>query len=440
MSTSEHEREREDEGSNRLEKNRYFYGKLMTPRDMQAEQRYHERRQDALARLVTGTGVVQGLDVTEIRERDEKIEITVGPGAAIDGTGRLVLVSESESREVERPSGDRIDVFLEHDDRKEEEVPKPDLGSADRVECEYNRSVETFELTIEESVASPGDSDTGRLHKPVPSVDLPERANLSSDGTEVRDDDPELGSAARSFEPAGSVTGDVTDPRVYLGTFVRVDDETWHREAVSERRPLVYTNDMLYAALVRHVVDFENPHEITPEQFGLSEDIVDRLRSFEEFRTTVEGLAGRLESLEHYAIDKSLEYMARSFLVVGLEFENKTAGTIAERTQGLIKEESSIGPSEYRTFVEAQIEQETELLAELRQSVKGESLDRYEDALDELRDVLETSDDIVSVVNAQDRVSEAADWFERAGERLARLGEEWKSVPLSLGHLVENGG
>jgi Zn-dependent oligopeptidase len=130
--------------------------------------------------------------------------------------------------------------------------------------------------------------------------------------------------------------------------------------------------------------------------------------------------------------------MARSFLVVALEFENETASRIAEQTQSLIKENPSISPRDYRAFVEEQLQQETELLEELRRPVSDESLDRYESALDELQATIEAEEDIVEVVNAQDRVSEAADWFERSGARLTLVGEKRSSVPLSLRHLVED--
>ncbi len=44
-----------------FERNRYFYGKLLTVRDFEVEQRYHSGKRALLNRLVHGAGVVCGL-------------------------------------------------------------------------------------------------------------------------------------------------------------------------------------------------------------------------------------------------------------------------------------------------------------------------------------------------------------------------------------------
>ena len=44
-----------------FERNRYFYGKLLTVRDFEVEQRYHCTKRALLNRLVHGAGVVCGL-------------------------------------------------------------------------------------------------------------------------------------------------------------------------------------------------------------------------------------------------------------------------------------------------------------------------------------------------------------------------------------------
>ena len=52
-----------------FERNRYFHGKLMTARDMEAEQDYLRRRMATLSRGVLGVGVVAGLDSAALEQQ-----------------------------------------------------------------------------------------------------------------------------------------------------------------------------------------------------------------------------------------------------------------------------------------------------------------------------------------------------------------------------------
>ena len=71
---------------------RYFTGQLLTAEDFEAEQSYllGGRRSDT--RHLHGFGVVCGLGVTP----SGKGGVTVGPGLAIDGLGREIVVPESQ--------------------------------------------------------------------------------------------------------------------------------------------------------------------------------------------------------------------------------------------------------------------------------------------------------------------------------------------------------
>ena len=46
-----------------LERNRYFYGKMLTARDFETEQRYFNNKRRLLNRTLYGAGVVCGLGV-----------------------------------------------------------------------------------------------------------------------------------------------------------------------------------------------------------------------------------------------------------------------------------------------------------------------------------------------------------------------------------------
>ncbi|MER5225466.1 hypothetical protein [Streptomyces flaveus] len=75
------------------QRNRYFYGKLMDVLHFDLEQEYLIAEQRRSNRLLLGPGVVCGLQVEVIRSGGER-GLRVGPGLAIDGWGRRILVPD----------------------------------------------------------------------------------------------------------------------------------------------------------------------------------------------------------------------------------------------------------------------------------------------------------------------------------------------------------
>jgi hypothetical protein len=69
-------------------RNHYFYGKLLDVEQFELETRYLNAKRWLLNRLVTGYGVVCGLDVLP---GDEVNELWIGPGVAIDKGGRELI-------------------------------------------------------------------------------------------------------------------------------------------------------------------------------------------------------------------------------------------------------------------------------------------------------------------------------------------------------------
>lgn len=234
----------------RFEKNRYFHGKLMTARDMEAEQRYNTGQQRSLSRQVSGEGLLCGLSVTNVRKAGDNLEVTVGPGFALDCCGNPIVVTSASTQELDPPRGDDIYVYLRYDECSKETVPIPGSENACEQECAYNRVLEIFEITYEET-------EPDHKHVPAAAVDYP-----------TPDDDPAdaLAMMARSYYDAErDDCGTCEDPSVFVGAFTRPEEEdgdVWSESSGSERRPFVYTNDMLYAVIAGHATDFGNPHDV----------------------------------------------------------------------------------------------------------------------------------------------------------------------------------
>lgn len=237
---------------NRFERNRYFHGKLMTARDMEAEQKYHADRLDTVTRYVTGDGIVCGLEATV--EQDEKtgeFTVIVQPGLALDCCGRQIIVENETPVNLNRPTNDPIHLYLTYDECVKETVPVPGSESACEEECEYNRVLEIFDVVYGNQPDEEGIRD----------IEFPDSDDLSDSNdfdallTMARSYyETEEGNALRSCE-------DCEKPKVFLGTHEESSDDEWSR-VTDVQRQFVYTNDMLYATIARHVTDFKNPHEV----------------------------------------------------------------------------------------------------------------------------------------------------------------------------------
>lgn len=406
--TSSHEGERTDgEKLRPLEKNNYFDGKLMTARDMRAEQDYHADRQHRLTRFVAGAGIISGLNVTAVEERDDGLEVTVDDGVALDGYGRPIVVTGADSIPVTRsgsdqssvPDGDVIYLSLRYDELEKESVPVPGSESAYEPRCEYNRFLETFEISYDESAP-------GRYkYKPVPAVEFPDR-------DDVRDtDDSALAEIARSYHDSYQ-SEDRDDPSLFLGAFERDSNGAWTELPETERRPLVYTNDMLYAAIVRHVTDFDNPHEVS------------------DVPGSGDGISERLTALEQYVMERSLRFTIRSFSTIEERFNAEIASEIVDRTREAVDQDEFEDKDDYFAFLDRLADSERELVGELEDDVTTDSLDRYEEALDELESTLDGEEDVLRVAVAQDVLSETADLLRRKEPRVLWLLRE---VPDLIG-------
>lgn len=71
-----------------FERNKYYYGKLLSVEDFTAEQKYVNDKRRIINRLIHGIGVVSGLNVVCVDDRT----ISVDSGLAFDNTGREIVI------------------------------------------------------------------------------------------------------------------------------------------------------------------------------------------------------------------------------------------------------------------------------------------------------------------------------------------------------------
>lgn len=371
-----------------FEKNRFFQGKLMTPRDMTVEQEYHADRLHALARFALGSGVVTGLSVASVTETDGDIEVTVEPGMAIDGYGRPVQIDRRTTKTLPAPEADRISLHVRYSERPVESVPVPDAADGDDA---VNRAVETAEITYR---SGPPEAEG--------------RSDLSLDGLADADATTvarEL--TARYHDRNRSDPGPPEDPAVFVAAFERKND-SWQRTDHGVRTHAA-DQQLILTALAEHIADDER-------HGGSGAATVDRqpTERLDRIEETIADLERDRDAFAGYAVRRTLADRKRRFrrLADRVEPRSGAASRLArdvatadrDRTDALVADEAALREA---------LTDRCSTLLELADSLEGicteETLSSYRVAVSELEVSLEEDWSLLAVVEAHDRVCERAD-------------------------------
>lgn len=136
------------------ERNRYFYGKLLSVDDFEIEQRYMNDKRRMLNRLLYGSGVVCGLQVVELDE----VTISIEMGVALDFSGREIVVDKPVTKRLSAIEGFSNYAVMEEGSRDlylciayDEQMKEP-VHNITRMEYaqeeEFNKYVEGYRLYI----------------------------------------------------------------------------------------------------------------------------------------------------------------------------------------------------------------------------------------------------------------------------------------------------
>jgi len=218
------------------ERNNYFYGKLMDAAQFEKEQRYCNDKRWLLNRLVLGSGVLAGLNVTE----DPAVPgaILVGPGVALDGIGHEIVVPEEVSVDPHQltdehgnPMGDPIadgsvEMRLVYAEAKVDPVPVLVASCDTPGNCAPSTIREGFRILV-----YPADP-------PVESPDPKAEGSPMAGGQDLQD--------YLKGHIAGAGTQTPTDPGVALAQ-VNLEDGSIQQAG---SRDLVYGNALLYTLIV----------------------------------------------------------------------------------------------------------------------------------------------------------------------------------------------
>lgn len=149
-----------------FERNKYFYGKLLSVADFECEQKYNNNKRRTINRLMYGAGIVCGLNVIKI---DDSF-ISIESGFAFDNKGREMLLDKPvmqklsmfEGYDSEKILYDRSHVYLciEYDEKEKEPVHSVANGlnnSDDNIEYNKYREGCRIYLDYKEPEEEPGE-------------------------------------------------------------------------------------------------------------------------------------------------------------------------------------------------------------------------------------------------------------------------------------------
>lgn len=386
-------------------KNRFFKGKLMTPRIMESAREYHSDRLHTLNRFIDGSGIVHGLGIDSISETTDGIEVTIEPGLALDGLGRPIVVEQVTTASLPEVPEDELYLFVQYDEVPVETVPVPDTDGAIEEDAVPNRLVESFELTHRET--APDVSPT------TPQVDLSDLDEDDDPAVVLQELSEQYHETHRTGQPRES------DPAVYLGAFERTHDGSWVEASEAPPRPYVYDHEMLFSLFVAHLADRDNPHEtpvhepIDPQPDDL-EALNKRVSMVEENLAEIEA---QRDSFMEYTLRKTIKDRARFFesLSDKLERPSGEGSRLAREIARMSTDEFIPGEemaSEYRQQLSKILDHLIEVGDALEGVVPEESLERYLVAVSELQSTVEADSDLLDLIKADNRVCETADSLE----------------------------
>jgi hypothetical protein len=309
-----------------FERNRYFFGKPMTVHDFDAEQQYGIGKNRLLNRLIHGSGILCGMQLSKETIADGKFTVEISEGAALDCCGNLIVANRTETVEVQ---GSLVDGENYLYVKFAECVRQPIMASANVSSCEevccYNRIRETFEVFAAPGPAASSSftgavkrsdaqgiigarvealqqgivrsatltNNTGNFTLEIPTSVVASQFDVRASATgfsavtkvnQTASTTP-LSDFVLTPQPEGapaSVCKEVTqhyfdehsrlcprcdDPRVFLAVAnVTEGTVTIDQTKTARVRSIIYSNPMLHDLFCDHLADFNNPHRTTAEQ------------------------------------------------------------------------------------------------------------------------------------------------------------------------------
>lgn len=266
-----------------FERNRYFYGKLLTVRDFESEQKYFNDKRRMMNRLLHGSGVLTGLQVVAVDEKSVSVEM----GAAIDALGREIVVPSPMTLKLSMMDGfsnneyaKNVYLCIAYDEKEKEPVHAVANSSVRSDEInDYNRVLESYRLFIREDAPEPAK---------LPLANLTDQTIVLYQDAQVR----VLQTTPRYVNP-----GQLFEMKLRFEKTLRVGRISFQYELAADRVEAIDGNSIL----------FEEPQDLQESEYEMS--VLLRADSSVGVKATI-GVVGSTAVLK--LDDKQLELQPQS--------------------------------------------------------------------------------------------------------------------------------
>jgi len=371
---------------NTFERNKYFYGKLLTVDDFQTEQDYFRKKNQLLNQRVEGSGILGGLNVSNIEKVEEGISLQLTEGYALDECGNLIVVEHTKTHTLSHSFTDeRLYLYIQYIECDKDRVASISENSTCEESCCYNRILETFKLII--------------TNKP------PSSSNI-------------------------------------MGILIAVleKNETAYSSNTSRCQYLL-SNQQLAEELSLHTTNTDNPHQVSAEQVNAIKSINHIQHPGKDITLTSDGsinieaddntksinlsvsqtilselysdimeIKSNLDEVLRFLMDKALKYKLKAFSKVLEHFESNNAIEIVKAVQEAIDNRLYMNKDDFLNLMDYLTKLETQLIDDVKENVVKKELELYIVAIEGLKVAMEHKD-LFAIAVAQDEVCERAEWL-----------------------------
>jgi len=255
----------------KFEKNKYFYGKLMTVRDFETEQQYFDEKRYLINRFLHGTGIVCGFKESPeiLGEKNLKVKFKDG-GMALDCCGREIIVtSDMLEREIVNEEGKPVSsnsvtkelyLYLKYKTCYGSYVATASNSSSCEVKCCPGKVVEDFDVVVSNKSPDP----TG----------ISCRKDFPSEPDQIVETVKAWLNTLERDHWSCPLCKENEGGKVFLAAYVKNENTknentvtfSVDTEKTKRCRPAIFRNEELYKIFKCHILDFQNPHNVTASQ------------------------------------------------------------------------------------------------------------------------------------------------------------------------------
>lgn len=369
-----------------FERNKFFYGKLLSVDDFQTEQDYFRKKNRLLNRSLEGSGIVHGLEVSNIERVNNEISLQITAGYALDSCGDLIVVENDTTVTIPTLLTDEtLYLSIHYLECNKDRVASISESSNCEEHCCYNRISEIYEFKIDNTPPAENNNDAVLI-----SVLTKNETSYSSDTSICKYIDSNQELAEKLFNHENNTDNPHQVSAKQVGAIKSINQIQNAGGNIS-----ITSNGS---------IDIEVDDATKHISLTVSETILSELRS------EIINIKTNLDMVLRFLMDKALKYKLKAFTKVFEYFESTIASEIIKATQEAIDNRIYINQKEFLVLMEYLSELEGKLIEEVGERAVKKQLELYEVAIQELQKAMK-KEDLFAIAVAQDEVCERAEWL-----------------------------